>query len=60
MFCFEQIAAILVAKVVKFSSNCREAIMSVVSRKSDMGIKGYPLFRFGTGREGGYRSPHPE
>ena len=34
--------------------------ISVVSRKSDTGSKGYPLFRFDTGREGGCRSLHPE
>ena len=32
----------------------------VVSRKSDIGSKGYPLLRFGTGHEGGGRSSHPE
>ena len=31
-----------------------------VPRKSDTGSKGYPLLRFGTGREGGCRSLHPE
>ena len=34
--------------------------MAVVSRKIDTESKGYPLFRFGTGREGGCRSLHPE
>ena len=37
-----------------------QVLASVVSRKSDTGSKGYPLFRFGTGREGGCRSLHPE
>ena len=35
-------------------------VPDVVSQKSDTESKGYPLFRFGTGREGVYRSLHPE
>ena len=31
-----------------------------MSRKSDTGSKGYTLFRFSMGHEGGYRSLHPE
>ena len=32
-------------------------ITSVVSSIMDTGSKGYPLFRFGTGREGGWETP---
>ena len=33
----------------------KSQLQPVVSRKSDTGSKGYPLFRFSTGREGGCR-----
>ena len=31
--------------------------MAVVSWIMDTGSKGYPIFRFGTGREGGWETP---
>ena len=34
--------------------------VDVISRKSDTRSKGYTLFRFGTGHEGGCRSLHSE
>ena len=33
---------------------------NVVSWITDTGSKGYPLFRFGTGREGGWETPTSE
>ena len=32
---------------------------TVVSRMTDTGSKGYPLFRFGTGRKGGWKTSSP-